>query len=97
MTDVPMTLNTPAGETMNIEMPDDIAIGELIPDFITSIGLPSSGTDGNPVTYKIISKHLGRELAAQETLAVAAVPAGTSLLIAPHAIAGGRSRGGLLG
>jgi hypothetical protein len=90
MADVAMVLIQPAGTSNEVEMPDDVPIGELIPDFVSELRLPTSGSDGNPVVYKIHSKALARELAVTETLAEAGVPAGSPLLIAPFALAGGR-------
>lgn len=88
MADVDMTLLLPSGASNDVEMPDDVTIGELIPDFISELRLPTTGSDGNPVVYKIHSKSLGRELDAHETLAGAGVPANTPLVIAPFALAG---------
>jgi len=89
MPDVPMTLVQPSGATDDVDMPDDVPIGELIPDFVTELRLPTRGSDGSPVVYKVHSKSLGRELTADETLASAAVPENSPLVIAPFAVAGG--------
>lgn len=88
MADVAMTLVQPSGATNEVEMPDDVPIGELIPDFISELRLPAIQSDGSPVIYKIHSKGLGRELDATETLASAGVPINSPLLLAPFAIAG---------
>lgn len=88
MADVPMMLVQPSGATSEVEMPDDIAIGELVPDFISELGLPTTNSDGEAVVYTIHSKSLGRQLNNDETLADAHVPENSPLLIAPFAIAG---------
>jgi hypothetical protein len=88
MADVPMTLIQPSGSTHDVDMPDDVAIGDLIPEFVTEFRLPATGSDGGPVTYRIHSKSLGRQLDAAETLAGAGVPLNSPLLIAPLAVAG---------
>ena len=88
MADVPMTLIQPSGSKAEIEMPDDVPIGELIPDFVTALQLPARGNDGSAVVYKIHSKVLGRELDSSESLSAADVPQGSPLVIAPFALAG---------
>ncbi|MCK9925938.1 EsaB/YukD family protein [Frankia sp. Mgl5] len=88
MADVPMTLIQPSGTTTGVEMPDDVPIGELIPEFVTELGLPTTGSDGSAVVYKIHSKSLGRELTGNETLSDAGVPADSPLVIAPFVVAG---------
>ncbi|HEV7955771.1 MAG TPA: EsaB/YukD family protein [Marisediminicola sp.] len=97
MADVAMTLVQPSGASNEVEMPDDVPIGELVPDFISELRLPTTGSDGNPVVYKIHSKSLGRELDATETLASAGVPVSSPLLIAPFALAGGSMHGCIRG
>jgi WXG100 protein secretion system (Wss), protein YukD len=92
MADVEMTLVQPSGASNEVEMPDDVPIGELIPDFISELRLPATQTDGTPVIYKVHSKSLGRELDATETLASAGVPVNSPLLLAPFAIAGASCR-----
>jgi hypothetical protein len=88
MADVPMTLVQPSGATSEVEMPDDVPMGDLIPDFVTELKLPTTGSDGSAVVYKIHSKSLGRELDPSERLVSATVPESSPLLIAPFAIAG---------
>ncbi|WP_055748809.1 MULTISPECIES: EsaB/YukD family protein [Frankia] len=91
MADVPMTLIQPSGARTDVEMPDDVPIGELIPEFVTELGLPTTGSDGSAVVYRIHAKSLGRELTGTDTLASAGVPQGSPLLIAPFALAGARA------
>lgn len=88
MADIAMTLVQPSGASNEVEMPDDVPIGDLVPDFISELRLPTTGSDGAPVVYKIHSKALGRELDSTETLASAGVPVSSPLLIAPFALAG---------
>jgi hypothetical protein len=88
MTDVPMTLALPSGDTVEIEMPDDVPIGELISDFVSELRLPTTGSDGAAVVYRIHSKGLARELESTETVAASGVPHSSVLLIAPFAVAG---------
>lgn len=88
MADVPMTLIQPSGASVDVEMPDDVPIDDLIPDLVTELRLPTSGSDGAAVVYRIHSKSLGLELSGTDTLSGAGVPANSPLMISPHAIAG---------
>ena len=88
MADVPMTLALPSGQTVEIEMPDDVPIGELIPDFVSELRLPTTGSDGAAVVYRIHAKGLAREMDSSETLASSGAPHNSVLLIAPFAVAG---------
>jgi hypothetical protein len=97
MADVPMTLALPSGETVEIEMPDDVPIGDLIPDFVSELRLPTTGSDGAAVVYRIHAKGLARELESSETVAASGVPHGSVLLIAPFAVAGAAATASMTG
>ena len=74
MTDKNVTLVLPSGGSRTAEVPDDVAVKELIPELTTSLELPVTGPDGRPVSYRLDSKALGRELQEDETLLSAGVP-----------------------
>jgi len=88
MADVPVTLVLPAGGTRTAEVPDDVPVKELIPELTTSLQLPTTGPDGRPMSYRVDSKALGRELQEEETLAAAKVPPGDRLMITADVTAG---------
>lgn len=87
-TELSVTLVLPAGGTRTAEMPMDVPIKELLPELVTSLELPTVGPDGRPMSYRLDSKALGRELQEDETLASAAVPAEDRLMITADVTAG---------
>ena len=88
MADKDVTLVLPSGGTRNAEVPDDVSIKELMPELATTLALPTTGPDGRPVSYRLDSKALGRELKDDETLASAGVPDEDRLMITADITAG---------
>jgi hypothetical protein len=88
MADLPVTLVLPSGGTRNAEVPDDVEVRELIPELTTSLELPTTGPDGRPMSYRLDSKALGRELQEEETLAEAGIPEDDRLIITADVTAG---------
>lgn len=88
MADIPVTLVLPAGGTRTAEVPDDVTVQELLPELTTSLELPTVGPDGRPMSYRLDSKALGRELQEEESLAEAGVPAEDRLMITADVTAG---------
>jgi hypothetical protein len=88
MTDKNITFVLPAGGTRIAEVPDDVSVKELIPELTTSLELPTTGPDGRPISYRLDSKALGRELQDEETLNAAGVPVDDRLLITADITAG---------
>ncbi|HEY5118666.1 MAG TPA: EsaB/YukD family protein, partial [Anaerolineales bacterium] len=70
------------------EVPNDVVVKELIPELTTSLQLPTTGPDGRPMSYRIDSKALGRELQEEETLSSASVPTGDRLILTADVTAG---------
>ncbi len=88
MTDKPVTLVLPSGGSRTAEVPDDVEVKELIPELATSLELPTTGPDGRPISYRLDSKALGRELQEEETLSSAKVPQDDRLIITADITAG---------
>jgi len=88
MADIAVTLVLPAGGTRTAEIPDDVEVKELLPELTTSLELPTVGPDGRPMSYRLDSKALGRELQEEETLGEAGVPADDRLMITADVTAG---------
>ena len=88
MSEKNVTLVLPSGGSRNADMPDDVPVVELIPELATSLELPATGPDGRPISYRLDSKALGRELQEKETLASASVPAEDRLMITADITAG---------
>ena len=88
MADKSVTLVLPSGGTRSAEVPDDVPVKELMPELATTLELPTVGPDGRPVSYRLDSKALGRELKDDETLSGAAVPDDDRLMITADITAG---------
>jgi hypothetical protein len=88
MADKNITLVLPSGGTRNAEVPDDVIVKDLVPELATTLELPTVGPDGRPVSYRLDSKALGRELQDDETLASAEVPDDDRLMITADITAG---------
>jgi hypothetical protein len=88
MSDKTVTLVLPSGGTRSAEVPDDVIVKELVPELATTLELPTVGPDGRPVSYRLDSKALGRELKDEETLSGAAVPDDDRLMITADITAG---------
>lgn len=88
MADKNITIVLPSGGTRNAEVPDDVAIKELLPELATTLELPTVGPDGRPISYRLDSKALGRELKEDETLTFAGIPDNDRLMITADITAG---------
>jgi len=88
MADIPVSLVLPAGGTRTAEVPDDVSVRELLPELVSLLELPTTGPDGRPMSYRMDSKALGRELQEEETLAEAEVPEDDRLMLTADVTAG---------
>jgi hypothetical protein len=88
MPDLPVTIVLPSGGTRTAEVPDDVLVKDLIPELTTSLELPVTGPDGRPVSYRMDSKALGRELKEDETLSQAGIPENDRLMMTADVTAG---------
>ncbi|MFA5872398.1 MAG: EsaB/YukD family protein [Anaerolineales bacterium] len=88
MSDLSVTVVLPSGGSRTAELPDDVAVKELLPELTTSLELPVTGPDGRPMSYRLDSKALGRELKEDETLAQAGVPKDDRLMMTADVTAG---------
>jgi hypothetical protein len=88
MSEIPVTVVLPSGGARSAEVPNDVAVKELVPELTTSLQLPTTGPDGRPMSYRVDSKALGRELQEEETLASAKIPEGDRLILTADVTAG---------
>jgi len=88
MSDLPVTLVLPSGGTRTAEVPDDVPVKDLLPELTTSLELPVTGPDGRPMSYRLDSKALGRELKEDETLSQAGIPKDDRLMMTADVTAG---------
>jgi hypothetical protein len=88
MSNLPVTVVLPSGGSRTAEIPDDVVVKELIPELTTSLELPVTGPDGRPMSYRLDSKALGRELKEDESLSQAGVPKDDRLMMTADVTAG---------
>jgi hypothetical protein len=88
MSDLPVTVVLPSGGSRTAELPDDVVVKELLPELTTSLELPVTGPDGRPMSYRLDSKALGRELKEDETLSQAGIPKEDRLMMTADVTAG---------
>jgi hypothetical protein len=88
MSDLSVTVVLPSGGSRTADLPDDVAVKELLPELTTSLELPVTGPDGRPMSYRLDSKALGRELKEDETLAQAGIPKDDRLMMTADVTAG---------
>ncbi len=89
MPDLNITVVLPSGGARAAEVPDDVNIHDLLSEFTSLLQLPTVGPDGRPLSYRLDSKALGRELKEEETLASASIPDGDRLMLTADITAGG--------
>ena len=88
MPDLPVAIVLPSGGTRTAEVPDDVAVRDLLAELTSLLKLPTVGPDGRPMGYRMDSKALGRELREDETLAAAGVPRDDRLILTADITAG---------
>jgi len=88
MSDLSITIVLPGGGARTAEVPDDVAVRDLLAELASLLKLPTVGPDGRPMGYRLDSKALGRELREDETLASASVPGGDRLILTADITAG---------
>ena len=71
------------------DIPDDAPVRRIIAKLVQMMNLPTTGPDGQPMSYKFHHKASGRQLADEETLAQAGVKDGDVLRLQPEITAGG--------
>jgi ubiquitin-protein ligase len=89
MPDLNVTFVLPSGGARTAEVPDDVPVRDLMTELISMLKLPTIGPDGRPMSYRMDSKALGRELKEAETLAEANIPDGDRLMLTADITAGG--------
>src|SRR5512138_3367288 len=89
MPDLNITFILPSGGARTAEVPDDVPVKDLLTELTSMLQLPTVGPDGRPMTYRMDSKALGRELKEEETLAEASIPDGDRLMLTADITAGG--------
>ncbi len=91
MPDLNVTVVLPSGGARAAEVPDDISVRDLLGELASLLQLPTVGPDGRPMSYRLDSKALGRELKDEETLSSAGVPNDDRLMLTADITAGAGS------
>ena len=71
-----------------VELPDDAPANKLLAVLIDKLKLPTTGPDGEPLSYKFHHKNSGKQIQEQQTLAAAGVQDGDILRLQPEITAG---------
>lgn len=69
-------------------LPDDAPVRRVITKLVEIMGLPMTGPDGAPLSYRFHHKASGRQLADSDTLQSAGVREGDVLRLTPEIVAG---------
>ena len=88
MPDLNVTIIMPSGGARAAEVPDDVNVHDLLSEFTSLLQLPTVGPDGRPLSYRLDSKALGRELKDDVTLTSASIPDGDRLMLTADITAG---------
>ena len=65
-----------------------VPVSRILPNIITKMNLPTTGPDGQPLSYSLDHKEGGRRLAETQTLVEASVQNGDHLIVYPEVVAG---------
>lgn len=77
-------------KTEEASVPGTVASGRIIARLVELLELPSSGPDGQPLSYKFHHKQSGRQIGDHETLEQAGVSDGDVLRLVAEITAGAR-------
>jgi uncharacterized ubiquitin-like protein YukD len=69
-------------------LPDDAAVSRIIAKLVQLMSLPTTGPDGQPLSYKFHHKQSGKQLSDEQTLSEAGVKDGDVLRLQPEITAG---------
>ena len=65
-----------------------VPVSRILPNIITKMNLPATSPDGQPMSYSLDHKEVGRRLVESQTLVEAGVRDGDHLIIYPEVVAG---------
>jgi hypothetical protein len=71
-----------------VEMPDDAPVIRVIAALVQAMGLPLSGPDGQPMSYRFHHSESQTQLRDDATLKSSGVKAGDTLRLVPEIVAG---------
>jgi hypothetical protein len=71
-----------------VEMPDDAPVIRVLAALVQAMGLPLSGPDGQPMSYRFHPLESQSQLRDESTLVSSGVKAGDTLRLVPEIVAG---------
>ncbi len=74
--------------TEEASVPGDAAVGRILARLVEVMELPTTGPDGQPLSYKFHHKQSGRQLDDNESLEAGGVSDGDVLRLVPEITAG---------
>jgi hypothetical protein len=84
-----IVVDATGNKEQKVGLPDDIKVGVIMVKLVEKLKLPSSGPDGNPISYKFVHKVSGRQLLEAQTLSESGIKDGDVLRLQPEITAGG--------
>jgi len=81
-------MDTTGTKEQKASLPDDAPVRRIIAKLVQMMNLPSTGPDGQPLSYKFHHKASGKQLADDQTLSDSEVKDGDVLRLQPEITAG---------
>lgn len=81
-------MDTTGSKEQKASLPDDAPVRRIIAKLVQMMSLPTTGPDGQPLSYKFHHKASGKQLMDEQTLADAGVQEGDVLRLQPEITAG---------
>ncbi|NPV46317.1 MAG: hypothetical protein HPY69_05140 [Armatimonadetes bacterium] len=81
-------MDTTGSKEQKASLPDDAPVRRIIAKLVQMMSLPTTGPDGQPLSYKFHHKASGKQLTDEQTLADAGVQEGDVLRLQPEITAG---------
>jgi hypothetical protein len=89
MANIQLTItDATGGRRDEVEVPDDAPVIRVIAALVNAMGLPLSGPDGQPMSYRFHHTESMSQLRDDQTLAGSGVKAGDTLRLVPEITAG---------
>ncbi len=82
--------DTTGSHRRDVELPDDAPVNRILVVLVERMSMPSSGPDGQPISYKFHHRASGRQLLDDQSLSEAGVRDGDVLRLQPEITAGRR-------
>ena len=83
-----VVMDTTGNKEQKASLPDDAPVRRIIAKLVEMMSLPTTGPDGQPMSYKFHHKASGKQLSDEQTLGEAQVKDGDVLRLQPEITAG---------